>query len=105
MMPVTIRKAIEIKASAAHVWHFVGTEAGLRRWWGVNISYSNHDWRLTTALIRGILEATGIFKVEVSTAPEAKDAPGWDTWRPRFSDHDVVIQTCNDLGGGPPWPR
>jgi hypothetical protein len=67
--------------------------------------YSNHDWRLTTALIRGILEATGMFKVGVSTAPEAKDAPGWDTWRPRFSDNDIVIQTCNDLGGGPPWPR
>ena len=22
-----------------------------------------------------------------------------------FADYDVVIQTCNDLGGGPPWPR
>ena len=67
--------------------------------------YSNHDWRLTTALIRGILEPTGLFAVTVSTAPPAKDAPGWDVWRPNFSDYDVVIQTCNDLGGGPPWPR
>lgn len=67
--------------------------------------YSNHDWRLTTALVRGILEPTGRFTVAVSTAPATKDAPGWDSWRPRFSDHDVVIQTCNDLGGGPPWPR
>jgi len=67
--------------------------------------YSNHDWRLTTGLIRGILEPAGAFKVDVSTAPPTKDAPGWDTWRPRFSDHDVVIQTCNDLGGGPAWPR
>lgn len=67
--------------------------------------YSNHDWKLTTALIRGILEPTGLFSVTVSTAPAIKDAPGWDTWRPRFADYDVVIQTCNDLNGGPPWPR
>lgn len=67
--------------------------------------YSNHDWRLTTALIRGILEPTRLFAVSVSTAPPTKDAPGWDAWRPNFSAYDVVIQTCNDLGGGPPWPR
>lgn len=67
--------------------------------------YSNHDWKLTTALIRGILEPTGLFAVTVATAPATKDAPGWDTWRPKFSDYDVVIQTCNDLNGGPPWPR
>jgi len=67
--------------------------------------YSNHEWRLTTALIRGILEPTGLFIVRVSTAPPTREAPGWDTWRPRFSDYDVVIQTCNDLGGGPAWPR
>ncbi|HVZ64723.1 MAG TPA: ThuA domain-containing protein [Lacunisphaera sp.] len=66
--------------------------------------YSNHDWRLTTALIRGILEPTGQFQVDVSTAPATKNAPGWDAWRPKFSAYDVVIQTCNDLGGGPPWP-
>jgi hypothetical protein len=67
--------------------------------------YSNHDWQLTTALIRGILEPTGLFAVSVSTAPPTKDAPGWDAWRPKFADYDVVIQTCNDLNGGPAWPR
>lgn len=67
--------------------------------------YSNHDWRLTTALIRGILEPTGRFTIAVSTAPATNDAPGWAEWRPKFSEHDVVIQTCNDLGGRPPWPR
>jgi len=67
--------------------------------------YSNHDWQLTTALVRGILEPSGLFTITVSTAPPTKDAPGWDTWRPKFSDYDVVIQTCNDLGGGPSWPR
>lgn len=67
--------------------------------------YSNHDWRLTTALIRGILAPTHLFQVDVSTAPPTKDAPGWDAWRPKFAAYDVVIQTCNDLGGGPQWPR
>jgi hypothetical protein len=67
--------------------------------------YSNHDWQLTTALIRGILEPTGLFEVTASTAPSTKDAPGWPAWHPKFSNYDVVIQTCNDLGGGPAWPR
>lgn len=38
MMPIAIHKAIEINAPAARVWRYIGTEAGLRRWWGVNIT-------------------------------------------------------------------
>jgi len=67
--------------------------------------YSNHDWQLTTALVRGMLAPTGLFTVDVATAPPTADAPGWDTWRPRFADYDVLIQTCNDLNGGPSWPQ
>jgi hypothetical protein len=67
--------------------------------------FSNHDWKLTTALIRGIIEPTGVFKVDVSTAPPNAAAAGWDAWRPKFANYDVVIQTCNDINGGPPWPR
>jgi len=66
---------------------------------------SNHDWKLTTALIRGILEPTALFAVSVCTTPSTKDSPGWDAWRPRFSNYDVVVQTYNDLGGGPTWPK
>lgn len=65
---------------------------------------SNHDWRLTTRCIRAILEPAGLFDVAVTTTPPTADAPGWDAWRPRFRDYDVVIQTYNDLGGGAPWP-
>jgi hypothetical protein len=65
---------------------------------------SNHDWQLTTRAIRAILEPTGLFAVDVSTAPPSKDAPGWDTWRPKFADYDVVIQHYNDINGGAPWP-
>src|SRR5438552_4207526 len=67
--------------------------------------FSNHDWHQTTALLRGILEPSGLFDVSVSTAPPTATSPGWDQWRPKFSDYDVVIQTCNDINGGPPWPR
>lgn len=67
--------------------------------------YSNHDWQLTTALVRGMLAPTHLFEVSVSTAPATRDDAGWDTWRPRFADYDVVIQTCNDINGGPAWPR
>src|ERR1700690_1131100 len=67
--------------------------------------YSNHDWAQTTRLIRAVLEPTGLFTVDVSTSPPSAAAPGWDTWRPRFKDYDVVIQNYNDIHGGPPWPR
>ena len=65
---------------------------------------SNHDWRLTTRCIRAILEPTGLFDVAVSTAPPTAASPGWDAWRPKFRDYDVVIQHYNDLNGGAPWP-
>jgi len=67
--------------------------------------YSNHDWKQTTELIRGIIEPTGLFTVTVSTAPPTASSPGWDTWRPRFSHYDVVIQNSNDIFGGPSWPH
>ena len=67
--------------------------------------YSNHDWQRTTRLARGILEPTGLFDVSVSTAPASTNDPAYATWSPTFKDFDVVIQTCNDLGGrGPLWP-
>ena len=66
--------------------------------------FSNHNWQLNTALICGILKPTGLFKVTVSTSPATAKSPGWNEWRPKFSDFDVVIQTCNDINGGPSWP-
>ena len=67
--------------------------------------YSNHDWQRTTRLARGILEPTELFEVTVSTAPASTNDPAYATWAPAFRDFDVVIQSCNDLGGrGPLWP-
>lgn len=56
--------------------------------------FSNHDWQQTTRLLRGILVPTSLFDVSVSTSPPTAASPGWDQWRPKFSDFDVVIQTC-----------
>jgi hypothetical protein len=67
--------------------------------------FSNHDWRLTTHYIRTILDHAGKFSVDVSTAPPTSAAPGWEQWRPRFDEYDVVVQNCNDVNGGPSWPE
>ncbi len=97
--------AFAVKGRAAEAAGSAPHEPGRRIRVLIVDGFSNHDWRLTTALIRGILEPTQLFDVAVSTAPSTKDAPGWDAWRPKFSDYDVVIQNCNDIGGGPSWPR
>jgi type 1 glutamine amidotransferase len=67
--------------------------------------FSNHDWRQTTAQIRGVLAPTGLFDVSVSTAPDKTNIEAYAQWRPKFADYQVVIQTCNDIGGGPAWPE
>jgi uncharacterized protein len=67
--------------------------------------FGNHDWQRTTRLARSILEPTGLFRVMVTTAPGSTNDPTYATWSPGFTNLDVVIQTCNDLGGrGPLWP-
>jgi hypothetical protein len=84
--------------------HFAGTSNHKIRVLIVD-GFSNHDWQQTTALIRGILAPTGLFEVSVSTAPEKTNSPAWASWRPKFSDYDVIIQNCNDINHGPPWPE
>jgi uncharacterized protein len=75
--------------------------------------FSNHDWQQTTQLLRGILDRTGKFKVDVSTVPQDPDSPEWAAWHPDFFSYDVVIQTCNEnanngqllnLKKKPDWP-
>jgi len=67
--------------------------------------FSNHDWQQTTRIVRRILDDAGRFDVTVSTSPPTKEADGWDAWRPRFANFDVVVQNCNSLGRRPTWPR
>lgn len=75
--------------------------------------FSNHDWKQTTLLLRGILDQAGEFEVNVSTMPPTGSAM-WANWQPDFPAYDVVIQTCNDNGGNgelagikelPEWPQ
>jgi hypothetical protein len=75
--------------------------------------FSNHDWQQGTALLRRILDSTGKFTVDVSTAPQETGSDAWEAWRPHFADYNVVVQTCNDNGGNglllglkqkPDWP-
>jgi type 1 glutamine amidotransferase len=70
---------------------------------GVN----NHDWPVTTGAIADLLRSSGRFTVEVSTSPP-RDAPSeaWAKWRPRFTDHDVVLSNFNggDGAGAIQWP-
>jgi len=67
--------------------------------------FSNHNWKLNTRLLRGILEPTDLFDVSVSTCPPQND-PKWKDWRPDFSKVDVILQTCNDISQrpAPTWP-
>lgn len=39
MTPGIIHKEIQIAAPITHVWQFVGSEEGLRQWWGVDIRF------------------------------------------------------------------
>lgn len=58
---------------------------------------NNHNWRATTPVLKKILEASGLFTVEVATTPP-KDTAGFE---PKFSDYAVVVSNYN----GQPWPR
>ena len=66
--------------------------------------FSNHDWEHTTRCIRAVLSEAEGFNVSVSTYPVDGTASEIEAWTPQFDAYDVVIQTCNDLGGGPRWP-
>ena len=37
MTPAIVRKQIRIKASVEALWPYIGTEAGLRQWWGSDV--------------------------------------------------------------------
>ena len=68
--------------------------------------FSNHDWRKTSGFIDSTLTATGMFEVAVSTSPGEPDSPGWDQWRPVFTDYDVVVLNSNNIQQRDiRWPR
>ncbi|GDX09443.1 hypothetical protein LBMAG57_12150 [Verrucomicrobiota bacterium] len=58
---------------------------------------NNHQWKMTTPVMKQILEEPGIFSVDVSTSPEKWK--GIESWQPKFSDYAVVVSNYN----GEPW--
>ena len=59
---------------------------------------SNHKiWPQTTQMIKGYLEETGLFSVEVATTPPA--GSDLSAYRPNFAKYDVVVSNYN----GAPW--
>lgn len=62
---------------------------------------NNHDWRVTTPLLKKVLEDTGLFRVDVATSP----AKGEDMspFRPNLKLYAVVVSNYSDFGGGGVW--
>ncbi|MFI4862274.1 MAG: ThuA domain-containing protein [Phycisphaerales bacterium JB063] len=63
---------------------------------------NNHDWARTSPMVVAILEDAGDrFVVETTTTPRGGgDDAGWATWRPAFSEYDLVVSDYN----GHLWP-
>lgn len=60
---------------------------------------NNHDWKTTSPILRKQLLDSGRFTVDTATSPAAgQDMSGF---RPKFSEHDVVVSNYN----GDAWPR
>jgi hypothetical protein len=65
---------------------------------------NNHNWRLTTPYLKGLLEKTGRFTVDVSSNLKKGDNPGNVTptvdFPPDLEKYEVVVSNYN----GVPWP-
>jgi type 1 glutamine amidotransferase len=60
---------------------------------------NNHDWKATTPVLKKILEDSGLFAVDVATAPSKK--PEMASFHPRFADYKVIVSNYN----GEAWPK
>ncbi|MDX1983068.1 MAG: ThuA domain-containing protein [Bryobacteraceae bacterium] len=59
---------------------------------------NNHQWQLTTPILKKILEETKLFNVDVATSPaKGADMSGF---QPNFAAYDIVVSNYN----GDPWP-
>lgn len=57
-----------------------------------------HDWRATTPVLKKQLEATGLFQVEVVTAPPS--GGDFSQFKPDFKKYQVVVSNLDS----PEWP-
>ena len=63
---------------------------------------NNHNWKATTPILQEFLTRSGRFEVAVLTSPPNKSpAEAWNSFRPKFSDFQVVLSNYN----GELWPE
>lgn len=62
---------------------------------------NNHEWQDTTPVLKQELDKTGLFMVDVATAPKTNEE--MINYRPPFSKYAVVILNYTDLGNGGVW--
>ena len=60
---------------------------------------NNHEWQKTTPLLDQMLQKSGRFVADVATTP--KSGEEMKSFRPKFSDYDVIISNYN----GDRWPK
>ncbi|MBI3681216.1 MAG: ThuA domain-containing protein [Acidobacteria bacterium] len=63
---------------------------------------NNHQWQLTTPLLKKALEDSGLFQTAVATSPPR--GADMSSFRPEFEQYQVVISNYSDFGGGGVWP-
>jgi type 1 glutamine amidotransferase/HEAT repeat protein len=60
---------------------------------------NNHNWQVSSPVLRQILENTGLFTVDVATSPAKTES--MDGFKPSFARYDVVVLDYD----GKPWPE
>lgn len=60
---------------------------------------NNHNWQLSSPILKTILEDAGIFTVDTVTAPP--EGGDFSNFAPVFSDYDVIVLDYN----GDDWPE
>lgn len=89
MMPMLMQKQIEIAAGATTVWRFIGTEEGLRQWWGLALTLEAQpggrceesiQWQGRRCLLRGKVTAYEPPHKLALFLQNADDAVGEPTW-------------------------
>ncbi len=63
---------------------------------------NNHQWQITTPILKKQLEDTGLFQVDVATTPPK--GADMSPFKPDFKPYAVVVSNYSDYGGGGVWP-
>ncbi len=62
---------------------------------------NNHQWQLTTPVLKQRLEETGLFKVDVATTPPK--GSDMAAFHPNFKPYAALVSNYSDFGGGGVW--